>query len=70
MMHMDMKLHFSTISHHSGRTVTGTLCGRENRQSQDGTNSTEVQIEVTCGHCLKIIADKKNWRHRKFLAAA
>lgn len=52
MMLMDLKLHLSTISRHSGRTVTGTLCGRENRMSQDGTNSTEVQTEVTCGPCL------------------
>ena len=56
-----------------GSMLTTTLCGRSNkREDADGSPdcSTEDHAAVTCKHCLTILANKKNWRHRKFLAAA
>lgn len=46
--------------------ITATLCGRENKESDDGTNSTDARIDVTCGHCRKILADPKHWTLRKW----
>lgn len=68
-MPMTMKLHLNFLTENSfGGLTTGTLCGRENAKSDDGTNSTSVQAEVTCGHCLKILAaGHSNWRYRKYV---
>lgn len=65
---MAMKLHLNYLLPNAyGGHTTGTVCGRENRMSDDGTNSTHVHTDVTCALCLKIIADKAHWRHRKFI---
>lgn len=57
---MTMKLHLAVQK--TGKfpdgaeyTRTYTLCGRENAASTDGTNSTSVESEVTCGHCRRMM---------------
>lgn len=66
-----MKTHFAvqTKTVFGNGTLTTTLCGRSNRQSTDGFNSTAKAAEVTCEFCRKIMADPKHWRARKFLKA-
>jgi hypothetical protein len=49
-----------------GGTLTTTLCGNMSGKSVDGMNSGEGH-SVTCKNCLKIMADKKHWRYRKYL---
>jgi hypothetical protein len=61
-----MKLHLAMIKETKDYTRTYTLCGRENSQSDDGTNSTPNHGEVTCGHCLKLMA--KPWFKRRVAA--
>lgn len=64
-----MKLHLNyLVPNQYGGYNTGTVCGRENKQSDDGTNSTHVHSEVTCKFCLTIMADEKHWRHRKYIS--
>ncbi len=59
-------LNYGIPNQYGGHT-TGTVCGRENRDSDDGTNSTSAPAEVTCKLCLKIMANPKHWRHRKYI---
>lgn len=47
--------------------ITGHLCGREHSLNDGDNNSVLEPAEVTCKVCAKIIADPKNWRHRKYL---
>lgn len=67
---MKTHLNFMIPGITEGSTVTGTVCGREHSQSEDGTNSTDNPADVTCALCLKVIADPKHWRHRKYMRAA
>lgn len=52
-----------------GWTLNTTLCGNMSGQSPDGMNSAGLQ-ECTCKNCLKIFANAKHWRHRKYLTKA
>lgn len=58
-----MKLHLATVKHRDGGTITHTLCHRDNAKSLDGYNSTGEPAEVTCGHCLRIMAQP--WYKRR-----
>lgn len=52
-----------------GGTLTTTDCGRMNRMSEDGMNSTGDDSKVTCKFCLKQMAARKA-RHDRERAAA
>lgn len=67
-----MKLHLAMTKEGkfpNGQTYyrTYTLCGRENAKADDGCNSTPNHSEVTCGHCLKMMAQP--WFKRRQQAA-
>lgn len=62
-----MRIHLNYLIKRNDTTITGTVCGLENKQSVDGTNSTSFHDEVTCKKCLKIMSDAKHWRHRKYI---
>jgi hypothetical protein len=63
-----MKVHLAVSGKGTfGGTITTTLCGRMNKQSRDGMNSSDERDEVTCGHCKAVLADPKHWRYRKYL---
>ena len=47
-----------------GGTVNTTLCGRVSQADPDGMN---VEGEITCKFCLKIIADPTHWAHRNIV---
>lgn len=49
-------------------TVTGHLCGREHSANDGDNNSTCDQGAVDCALCLKVIADPKHWRHRRYIS--
>jgi len=50
---------------------TSTLCGRDLRSYTDDTvNAVEQRQDVTCGHCVKILANPKSWQYRKWLGDA
>jgi len=59
-------LNFEVKNKYGGFT-TGTVCGCEHSDSEDGTNSTSVVSDVDCKLCLKIINNPKHWRHRKYI---
>jgi hypothetical protein len=40
-------------------TIISTLCGRSNRQSKDGMNSSGEQDSVTCKFCLALIRKRE-----------
>lgn len=64
-----MVTHLNYIrSNQYGGHTTGTVCGRVNRESADGTNSTGDPAEVTCKLCLKIMQNPKHWRYRRYIA--
>ena len=63
-----MKTHLAvSLDRVDGSTLTTTLCGRMNAQSEDGMNSTEDRAKVTCAFCRHIILSPTYWRHRKYL---
>jgi hypothetical protein len=55
-----MKQHFAVVKpNRFGGHNYSTLCGRQNKQSDDGGNSTALHSQVTCKFCLKILAQKQ-----------
>ena len=68
---MTLKRHLAVSSRNVfGGHNTTTLCGRENaRRDSDGAPdaSADVASDVTCSHCLKILARPTHWRYRKYL---
>lgn len=50
-----------------GGTITTTLCGRMNKKSDDGMNSTGDRAVVDCAHCLRILEWPEHWRYRKYV---
>lgn len=64
-----MKIHLavSRMGFTPDSIVTGHLCGREHGANDNENNVTEKRGAVTCACCLKILGDKKHWRHRKYL---
>jgi hypothetical protein len=64
-----MVIHLNYIKENQyGGYITGTICGLENKLSDDGTNSTSNHDEVTCKKCLAIMANPKHWRYRKYIS--
>lgn len=67
---MAIKIHlavtYAARAAHGG-VLNTTLCGRMNRATPDGMNSTGNREEVTCWYCSEILAKPNNWRHRKYL---
>lgn len=63
-----MKIHLAVSeARPNGANWTGTLCGRESSESDDGMNSDPKKSKVTCKRCIAIMADKTNWRNRRYL---
>jgi hypothetical protein len=51
-----MKLHKGRSKpNRLGGHTTGTLCGRENKQSDNGANIADTDAGVTCTFCLKLM---------------
>lgn len=58
------------IERDNGNTIlTTTLCGRSNKRSEDGTNSSTLHYRVDCELCKAIMSNPNHWRNRKFLAS-
>lgn len=61
------KIHLAVCipNKHGGHNYD-TLCGRESGALND-KNAEDTESKVDCKLCLQIMADKKHWRHRKWL---
>lgn len=63
-----MKIHFAVSEvRANGANWTGTLCGFESFESEDGANAETKKSKVTCKKCIVIMADKTHWRNRRYL---
>ena len=64
-----MKLHKQIYHEAKGMTLNTTLCGRENKNSwnvSDGSNVADSDEEVTCKFCLKMMKQKKVRKEIRF----
>lgn len=62
------KQHLAVSSQSGAIYRTGTLCGRDNSILEDDGHVDQFAA-VTCKLCLKYIADRQHWRHRKYLSS-
>lgn len=66
-----MKVHLAfSVPNAFGGFTSGHVCGREHSENDCENNVTTDSAAVTCKLCLKVIADPKHWRHRKYVEAA
>lgn len=61
-----MKQHYAvSTTTREGWIRTSTLCRRQNRNSDNGTNATNDAMKVTCAFCRKLL----NQRYSKGIAS-
>ena len=64
----EMKIHRAVcIENKYGGFTTHTLCGRDDKRSVDGFNSTDDPHGVTCKLCVDIQTNPNHWRYKKYL---
>lgn len=63
-----MKIHLAfSVANAFGGFTTGHVCGREHSANYGDNNVTCEHSEVTCKLCLKVLANPKHWRYRRYV---